>query len=64
MHWEVRLGHDYFGTRYAPCALKPDQLVKDGREDCGFVEQRYVMSETYSCSNYEAKKENTNDQTS
>lgn len=51
-------GHSAFkdnsGTRYAPCDLKPDKVVRDRRYPSRTDVQSYLCSETYSCPAFRA----------
>ena len=52
-HWSTREAFTEHGTRFAPCALKPDRVVADSRVAGGKVLQAYVAGETYECPRFE-----------
>lgn len=51
--WQVAEAYDAAGIMVAPCALKPDMMVKDRRVPGGLILQAYVTQDDYECVRYE-----------
>jgi hypothetical protein len=56
-HWLKEQSFLHGSTRFAPCALKPDKMVKDTRLISKTVEQNYRTSWTYTCPKHEPETE-------
>ena len=55
-HWRVERVIIADGIAFAPCALKPDKLVRDRRTRDGLEEQTYRMASTYVCKQFSAQE--------
>jgi hypothetical protein len=51
-HWRRHEARDDYGVLFAPCALKPDVMVRDKRMPNGVDVQAYVTSESYRCTRF------------
>lgn len=51
-HWITREAFDSQGLRFAPCALKPDRIVKDRRTPTGTDLQAYVTEAGFECAQF------------
>lgn len=51
-HWKRREAFEAQGLQFAPCALRPDVLVRDRRFEGERDLQAYVTQSTYRCERF------------